>query len=558
MKVNKPPYRTYAVARASVFVPDHKAVAQSNDVMEQLGREILAQKDLMYIKSVLVTAGINGNDDVFFVDELWKARKTPILKPLDWKHRDSEIIGVMFSVENYDLASGSLIHTNADVYDKPFEIVTEGVVYKLTFPDRAKAIKETASRGELFVSMECWFDDYNYVLYDEEGSVAKVIARNSDTAFMDSSLKAYGGEGKFSDPESGLSYRIGRGLLGLTFGGCGFVPIPANTRSVILSVDDDSMGNDSVTEKEDCVLSDEEIAQITDIIERQESVVFANQKEVEMTDIKAEFKKALDETKAEEKAQAERKKLEEEAAKAATLESQKSELEGKISILNGKHDALIKSFTDTFQEVVKVVAQAGLPKPEEAENAEDAMKIKLAWFQKTVAALIEQAEKAKSLQEQFDNIEKEKRVEEVKALLSDILDDEKVEGLAEAAKAMDAESYNKWLEEKKLLVESVKAKFNKEESAEAEETTTEEEETENSEAEATEEKEEENQEAEAADKDESELLENVEVEEQPNLAGASGEEEDDDPGGYKALAGAICPTKKATNKAEKPGFDPVG
>jgi hypothetical protein len=573
------PYRTFAVARASIFVPTHKAVAQSNDIMEQLGREITSQKDLMYVKSVLVTAGINSNDDTFFVDELWKARKTPILKPLDWKHRDSEIIGVMYSAENYDLSSGKLIQASAESCDQPFEIVTEGVVYKLMFPDRAMAIQRSSEKGELFVSMECWFDDYNYVLF-KDGEIKHIIARSSDTIFMDSCLRANGGEGIFSDPESGESYRIGRGLLGLTFGGCGFVPIPANTRSVIISVNDDE-GNNSVTEKDDCVnvLSDDEIAQIFDIINKQESVIFAsgsNKEVCEMTDVKAEVKKALDETKAQDKAEAKMVKLEQEAARAGSLDSQKSELEGKIKTLNSQHDALITSFTDTFKVVVKVVAEAGLPEPAEAKSAEEAMQIKLAWFQKTVATLVDEAKKAKTLQEKFDNIEKEARAETVKALLVDILDEEKIESFVEVAKAMDEEAYGKWLDEKKLLVESVKAKLaevKSESESESTEGETEGETKEDSEGESEgapkeakkkEEKKEkkpkekkEEKEAEANQGD-VKLLENVEVETEPNLAGASGEEEDTDPGGYKALATAVCPTKEdKMDKSNKPGFDPV-
>lgn len=573
----KKPYRTFAVARASVFVPTHKAVAQSNDVMEQLGRDILAQKDLMYIKSVLVTAGVNGNDDVFFVDELWKARKTPVLKPLDWKHRDSEIIGVMYSVENYDVASGNLIHATAEDYDKAFEIVTEGVVYKYMFPDRAAAINKSAEAGELFVSMECWFDDYNYVLLTKDGEVKQVIARNEDTTFLDSSLRAHGGEGIFNDSESGETYRLCRGLLGLTFGGCGFVPIPANTRSVIISVNDEP-GNNSVTEEEDYanVLSDDEIAQVMDIIEKQESVVFACDKEVcEMTDVKAEVKKALDEKDALDKAKAERIKLEEEAARAGTLDSQKSELEGKIKILNSQNDALISSITDTFQEVVKVVAEAGLPEPAEAKSAEEAMKIKLAWFQKTVATLVEEAKKAKLLQEKFDSVEKEERSESIKALLSDILEEEKVESFIEVATAMDKEAYDKWFEEKKLLVDSVKAKLEvkdeegeaegeTEASAETKETKETEEVKSETEAAVTEKKKEESEEEKEgskeveATKSDVELLEDVEVEKQPNLAGASGEEEDDDPSGFKAVASTVCPTKNdKKDKENRPGFDPV-
>lgn len=576
--MTKKPYRTFAVARASIFIPTHQAVAQFNDVMEQSGKGVLSQKDLMYIKSVLVTAGMNGNDDTFFVDELWKARKTPILKPLDWKHRDSEIIGVMYSAESYDLVSGALICTGAESCDQPFEIVTEGVVYKLMFPDRATSIKDASAKGELFVSMECWFDDYNYVLF-KDGEIKRIVARSSDTVFMDSCLRAYGGRGIFSDPESGEEYRIGRGLLGLTFGGCGFVPIPANTRSVIISVDDDK-GNNAVTEKGDCtdVLSDDEMVQIVNIINKQESVIFAsdcNKEVCEMTDVKAEVKKALDETKAQEKVEAERVKLEAEAARAGHLDSQKSELEGKIKTLNGQHDALITSLTDTFKVVVKVVAEAGLPEPADAKSADEAMSIKLAWFQKTVATLVEEAKKAKSLQEKFDNIEKEARAETVKVLLVDILDEEKIESFIEVAKAMDEEAYGKWLDEKKLLVESIKAKLAEVTSAsesgsegeaegEVEGTPGKETESESEGAVKEEEKEKEakkkakeKKDAEAKQGD-VELLENVEVEVEPNLAGASGGEEDTDPGGYKALASTVCPTKEdVMDKSNKPGFDPV-
>jgi len=567
--MTKKPYRTFAVARASIFVPTHKAVAQLNDIMEQAGKDILSQKDLMYVKSVLVTAGMNGNDDTFFVDELWKARKTPILKPLDWKHRDSEIIGVMYSAESYDLTSGELICASVESYDHPFEIVTEGVVYKLMFPDRAMSIKDASEKGELFVSMECWFDDYNYVLFKDK-ELKRIVARSSDTVFMDSCLRARGGTGIFSDPESGEEYRIGRGLLGLTFGGCGFVSIPANARSVIISVDDDK-GNNTATEKGDCtdVLNDDEMVQIVNIINKQESVIFAsdcNEEVCEMTDVKAEVKKALDETKAQEKVEAERVKLEAEAARAGHLDSQKSELEGKIKTLNGQHDALITSFTDTFQVVVKVVAEAGLPEPAEAKNAEEAMSIKLAWFQKTVATLVEEAKKAKTLQEKLDNIEKEARAETVKALLGDILDEEKIESFIEVAKAMDEEAYGKWLDEKKLLVESINAKLAEvtpvsEGEAESEIEGTSEGETEGASKEEKEKKkkkeEKEKKDAEARQGD-VELLENVEVENEPNLAGASGEEEDTDPGGYKALANTVCPTKESVmDKSNKPGFDPV-
>ena len=68
MKGEKKPYKTYATAKAILFEPTKKAIAMSSTALEQINEDkiksLLPQTDLLYIRSVLVTAGMNANDDV--------------------------------------------------------------------------------------------------------------------------------------------------------------------------------------------------------------------------------------------------------------------------------------------------------------------------------------------------------------------------------------------------------------------------------------------------------------------------------------------------------------
>jgi hypothetical protein len=204
------------------------------------------QPDLLYMDSVLVSTGQNKNDDVFLPAEMWAARATPILKPVDWEHNtgvelittalselkdakkivaDNQIIGVMYN-SYATLKDGSVIDeaaaASADFAPpKEFDIVNQAVIYKSLFPRVAERIVKQAAAGELFVSMEAWFGGYDYKV----GS--KIVARNAQTSFLDSSLRAYGGNGLYgSEPVSRVLRRI-------VFGGIGLVANPANADSVI-------------------------------------------------------------------------------------------------------------------------------------------------------------------------------------------------------------------------------------------------------------------------------------------------------------------------------------
>lgn len=199
------------------------------------------QPDLMYMESVLVSTGENLNDDVFLPSEMWKARKTPAYKPVDWEHNtgreltkeeqeknpgkvviDNQTIGVMYATYAIDKA-GERIPDDATNVDE-FHIIDEAVIWKGLYPSVAAKIEEGAKNNSLFVSMEAWFNDWDYLVGH------RIVARNEETAFLDEKLRANGGAGVYENT------RVRRILKNITFGGKGIVARPANEPSVITSV----------------------------------------------------------------------------------------------------------------------------------------------------------------------------------------------------------------------------------------------------------------------------------------------------------------------------------
>jgi len=186
------------------------------------------QKDLYYLNSILVSAGWNKNDDVFDVADLWAARETPIDKPFNYMHDDSDIIGHMIS-------SAAMAEDGSIVKDVPLpermDLVTSAVIYKTwSDPDQSSRVNSLISKideGNLAVSMECVFSNFDYAIIEPDGS-QKVIARDENSAFLTKHLRAYGGTGSYD------GYKVGRLLRDLYFSGKGLVDKPANPRSIIL------------------------------------------------------------------------------------------------------------------------------------------------------------------------------------------------------------------------------------------------------------------------------------------------------------------------------------
>jgi hypothetical protein len=222
-------------ANSVAFVCDVKVV---DKVSEPIRMAAIAsihdrpeQKDLYYLNSILVSAGWNKNDDVFSVADLWASRNTPVDKPFNYMHDESDIIGHM-------IASAACNQNGGLVTEEPLpdqmDLVTCAVIYTTwSDPEQSQKVQSLIQQieaGELAVSMECVFNNFDYAIVQSDGTQV-LVKRCADTAFLTKHLRAYGGTGMYN----GL--KIGRALTDLTFCGKGLVDKPANPRSLILKKD---------------------------------------------------------------------------------------------------------------------------------------------------------------------------------------------------------------------------------------------------------------------------------------------------------------------------------
>jgi hypothetical protein len=459
-------YKVQLTAKANLIQPKseaYKSIASS--LKDKYGFNLKPQMDLLYLESCLVSAGIragvNDNDDIFTREECWAARHTPVLKPFNWQHQDKDIVGVIYTVQARDL-SGNVLDINSEtVPDSDFDLWTEAVIFRLIHPDRAREVEARAKANDLFVSMEAWFDDYSYGLYSNNG-LAKVVARNEKTAFLDKHLRAAGGVGKYHDPESGLEMRIGRVLRSITFGGCGLVDHPANKRSVITSVD--VMSN--FDEQDEIELFLQKVLE-SEGSPSQELAVMNTQANVKPDEIKTAISAVLDEREQVAAKAAEQNALQ---ARAATAEATSNELAVKNAELNKvleAKNAEVKSLNDqtaAYEAVVKkmvdehVTAGATNDVPPEiakidtAKTGAEAFNAKIAWIQNSLASLRSRAARATELETKLAEAEAVVREQDVRSLLGDVMSEEAVETFVAHAATLDTETYSHWRDEKELMV----------------------------------------------------------------------------------------------------------
>jgi hypothetical protein len=204
------------------FIKTLKSRADFNTLKDVIGMD---QPDLALLVSVLVSTGWNLNDDVFLAEELIAAKDTPVHKPIDYEHDPSIILGHMIKSRLVDKHGKEV---GADSVPENFDIEVAGVLYKSmpVIDVIVKSILEKANSGNMFVSMECYFNDFSYSFRDDKGET-RVVGRNDETSFLTKHLRVYGGSGEYK------GYKIGRVLKNIVFGGQGLVENPANPDSVI-------------------------------------------------------------------------------------------------------------------------------------------------------------------------------------------------------------------------------------------------------------------------------------------------------------------------------------
>jgi len=251
-------YKTIVYAQASILdeiqpvdLDKIRAVAQKLDERGKFPTGLVAQPDVLVLQSVFLTTGRPGNlnDDVILNEEILPVIYTAKLKPFNIEHTKF-IIGTIFdafainkedgtvvpSLEEYSLEeeeedeySDDEEHVELDIdissLPENLDIITNAALWKLHFPTEVASIKKKAIMGEMFVSMEVWFTDFDYLVGN------RVVKRTPALSeLLDSKLRINGGSGYL-----GLD-KIKRIPRNLTLGGLAAVETPANPESFILDV----------------------------------------------------------------------------------------------------------------------------------------------------------------------------------------------------------------------------------------------------------------------------------------------------------------------------------
>lgn len=302
-----------------------KATNTVQTVEELLGQE---QPDLALVVAILVSTGWNKNDDIFTPEEVWKARSSPLHKPMNDNHDANKILGHIVQSRALDKA-GNEILDDAVIPDE-FDIEVAGVLYR-AFPDLEARIEEIISKansGEMFVSMECWFPDFGYGLIDPHNGEIKLIERTEATSFLTKHLRIYGGCGNYQE------YKIGRVLRNMIFGAQGFVDDPANPESII-----------KVAASKVAVPRVFVTAKLSDLLEG--GVEDVDEKEMKELQAKLEETQASLESKTKEVAE-----LQKEAEEIKT-----KDYDGQIKVLNEKSEELTVNATDVSEKMEVVKAE---------------------------------------------------------------------------------------------------------------------------------------------------------------------------------------------------------
>jgi len=473
MENKTPKLRAVAVREIRFARPSKIDHQKASAALSSLSRtlesvdELRNQADLLHVEAVLVSEGINDNDDAFTREELKRAISSPILKPMNWQHKDDQILGAMYAVEARDLEGNPL--SVDEIEDQEIELVIQGVVWHHLphIKTTAEQIVQRVEKGDLFVSMECWFDDFDYGLYTQGGELFDRISRKPETAFLDAHLRANGGTGRYN------GMRIGRALSGINFGGVAFVDRPANKRSFILNhFAFDPLANVEQVEATRDGLDQEQVVTQTTLFSNEEPT------EVTMNDLNRaaasadEIAKGVQQALAAEK-QAEAQvrtvaDLQKAVATNAALESELADAKATLERLQAAIDRAYSGATkDTPAEISKIDQALQVE-----ENAGDAaFAAKIAWIadsrkavaealvnNKDVEADTKLIEENTALKAELQGIKQDLRKREIEHLFANILEmgEDEVTKFVEAglAKASD-EAYEEWLDEKKLFAKKM-------------------------------------------------------------------------------------------------------
>lgn len=256
--------------------------------------------------AILATAGVwNKNDQVFDKYEVWKARYTPLNKPSNIEHQPDKVVGHtnrVFAITDEetpivipDSVEGKPNQFIPDIYhlltvdsfykynSKPYQSINKD------YSDKIQKIYEQIIDGELKVSMECIFANFDYAILTADGS-QKIIERNDKSSFLTKKLKRFGGTGEYEGA------RIGMLMRDIVFTGKGITSNPANPSSVIFSRDSLAFASQIFVKSEDIFNNEINSAYINN--DNGENIMKLEEAQAKITELEtqlAETKKLADE-----------------------------------------------------------------------------------------------------------------------------------------------------------------------------------------------------------------------------------------------------------------------
>jgi len=170
------------------------------------------QEDLTYIEFVLVSSGINENFDAFPKQRLAEVFETSKYKPIDIAHLldekesyigdelDSRLNRIPLN-KNTNTIVGTiieaiLVNDEGEILspdqieeikkqegfdqDNPIHIVCLAALYDFIFPKTVAALKKLVYQDKIFISVETFFSDWDYLLVEKN----EVIKRNASIALL--------------------------------------------------------------------------------------------------------------------------------------------------------------------------------------------------------------------------------------------------------------------------------------------------------------------------------------------------------------------------------------
>jgi len=188
---------------------------------------------LMWVRGILVSTNWNRNDDIFTMDDTWKARYTPRYKPVNMNHLGNESVGneTIGVITNSYTCDDDMNHIWDYSGIESFNIAVEMILWEKQWPTHCAEIKAGIDAGTKFLSIECMFDNFGYGLMEAGSDQVMLLPRHELTAGLTKFLRVFGGSGVINI--NAKEYKIGRWVQEMTVTGGGFVDNPGNFDSIL-------------------------------------------------------------------------------------------------------------------------------------------------------------------------------------------------------------------------------------------------------------------------------------------------------------------------------------